>query len=133
MRGSFQDQNILTTVDVPREMTPQDLEELRCFIRNYDEINPGVDPTFVWERDKWREVTKYSAKQFSADPLSPTGQIIARNSRPDFVSQYLLRVHPANASWFTRFRRSASAHVGRLPLYKHIQRKLRATFTGRQR
>ncbi|MBN1450071.1 MAG: hypothetical protein JW963_03575 [Anaerolineales bacterium] len=118
--GDFRDKKSISTVDVPRELTQQDLEELRCFIRNYDETNPGVDPTFIWERDKWREVTKYSAKRFSSDPLSPTGRIIARNSRPDFVSQYLLKMHPDNKPWYVRQGQRLKAWLG----YKSVLRRL---------
>jgi len=126
--GDFRAKNVISTVDVPREMTPQDLEELRCFIRNYDEINPGVDPTFIWERDKWREVTKYSAKQFSSDPLGPTGRVIAENSRPEFVSQYLLKVHPANSPWYVKLGRSIRGRIESLPSYKRFKWKWPAPF-----
>jgi len=123
--GDFRDKSNISTVDVPQEMTPKDLEELRCFIRNYDEINPGVDPTYVWERDKWREVKKYSNKKFSTDPLSPTGKIIARNSRPDFVSQYLLKVHPANIPWYVRQGQRLKSWVERKPVFHRLKGKLK--------
>jgi len=123
--GEFQDKNFISSVDVPREMTRQDLEEMRCFIRNYDETNPGVDPTFVWERDGWREVKKYSAKQFSPDPLSPTGQIIAQNSRPDFVSQLLLKAHPENAPWHVKIGRSMKSRLDTPSLRQNIVQQLK--------
>jgi len=123
--GDYRDKSSISTVDVPREMTPQELEDLRCFIRNYDEINPGVDPTFVWERDGWREVKKYSAKQFSTDPLSPTGQIIARNSRPDFVSQYLLKAHPENAPWHVKIGRSMKSRLDIPSLRQNVVQQLK--------
>ena len=92
--GNFREKKNVSTVDVPREMTLCELEELRCFIRNYDEINPNVNPTFDWEKDKWIEINKYTHKTFSSDPLSPTGEAIARASKPDYVSQLILRQHP---------------------------------------
>lgn len=123
MLGDFRDKSNISTVDVPREMTVRDLEEMRCFIRNYDEINPGVDPTFIWERDKSMEIAKYSVKRFSNDPLSPTGQLIASYSRPDFISQYLLSVHPDNAPWHVKIGRSIKSRVEALPLFHYLKHK----------
>jgi len=77
-------------VDVPLEMTLEDLENIWNWYKCYDG-RVGGSMVFKWET--FRKIYQRSSRILSVCPVNPNGAgaLIARNSRPDFVSHIILR------------------------------------------
>jgi hypothetical protein len=88
--GDYRAQNRCAIVDTQMELTLQDLEAKQNFIRCYSELNPEANPRFDWNAYFPYFMRKFNAKLISNEPLDGVGQVIAHDSRKDFVSWLLL-------------------------------------------
>ena len=95
--GDFRSKDHVAIVDAPLEMTLQDLADVLNFTRYYSELNPDAPKHFDRNRVLSYYIRKFDAKIISDEPLDPTGEAIARNSRSDFVCWILLK-HYKNPS-----------------------------------
>jgi len=77
-------------VDVPLEMPMPDLDAVWNFSKCYNG-RVGGSTVFHWEAFRPIYRKDVSHKVISHDPLDSIGEVIARNSRPDFVSHLVLR------------------------------------------
>jgi len=103
--GDFRSKDHIAIVDCPMEMTWQDLEEKMRFLYGGSVLGANVDPCLGEYLSLPYYLRKFNQKLISNEPLDATGQVIARNSRSDFVSWTLLKHYQKvnAAGWFVRF------------------------------
>lgn len=89
--GNFSDYDQWSLIDVPMEMTLNELKAKIDFVRGYHDILPKRPEVFEWEYWQRYYFSKFKQKKMSAEKLSPTGKAIADKHRSDFVSEELLR------------------------------------------
>lgn len=90
-RGDYSKYDDIMIVDVPFEITRQDLTDKQNFTRCYTDVLPKRDPTFKW--DYWHNYysIRFAVKRPCHYPLDKYGQIIAANSKPEYLSHLFLK------------------------------------------
>ena len=82
----------MMAVDVPFEITLEDLENRLNFVRCYSDVLPKRDPVFDWNYWRLYYLDKLNQKNPSSSPLDGYGRRIANNTKPDYLSHYFLKV-----------------------------------------
>ena len=91
IRGNFQDKNDVMVIDVPFEITLDDLRYKMNFVRCYADELSKRKPTFDWSFWERYYLDKFKDKQPIDLPLDEYGQEIAANTKPEYLSHYFLR------------------------------------------
>lgn len=90
-RGDFSSHNDSMIIDVPFEITLDDLEGKLNFVRCYHDELVKRDPVFSW--DFWNSyyIAKFKDKRHTNMQLDEYGARIAANTKPEYLSHLFLR------------------------------------------
>jgi len=89
--GDFSQMEFETVIDVPLEMTLDELTDKLNFVRCYSDALPKRNAVFDWNYWKPYMIGKIAACTPSDKPLDKYGLEIARIIRDDFISHEILR------------------------------------------
>lgn len=86
-------------VDCGMEMTIDDMRDKMNFTKSYSQLNPNAPRQFDFQvhmREYY--LPKFLRKVMTDDPLDRFGRMIAQNSSPDFISQYVLHEYHSQSN-----------------------------------
>jgi hypothetical protein len=89
--GQWQTHTDEAMVDVPLEMSVEDLADKLNDFRCYHDLMPKRNPVFDWSYWRGYYSHKFGQKSVSGEELSPMGKRIAAISQPHFVSHTVLQ------------------------------------------
>jgi hypothetical protein len=110
--GNYPQTSREAVVDCPMEITLEDLRNKMNFTQSYAQLNPALPPEFDYEVHVQKYyLPKFIEKDVTRDHLDRFGKIIAQNSRPDFLSQYIMKKHRNYWRRMNKFQKEKTAYL----------------------